>query len=120
MCYGIAKTIAAPIRLLMLEIVGLAAFPLCWLLLPGLADRGYAVARILGLALVAYLAWLLASIGAGTFGRSLVFACLLLLTAVSAVIVRRRWRAIRADLRAIWPQVVAVEIVFLVFLAIML
>src|SRR5262249_9466419 len=100
--------------------VGLAAFPICWLLLPGLADRGYAIAKIFGLALVAYLGWLLASVGAGTWGRPLIFACLLLVVAVSAVVTRRRWGRMRADLGRIWRRPLTVELVFLVAFGVML
>ena len=117
---GLTTTLAVPIWLLMLELIGLAAFPLCWLLLPGLADRGYAVARILGLAVVAYLAWLAASIGAGTFGRTLAAASLLLVAIAGSVVARRNRAALWADLGLIWKRLLAVEVVFLAALAIML
>jgi YYY domain-containing protein len=48
-----------------LELLGLAAFALLFHLLPRLPDRGYSLAKALGLLLVAYLAWLLGSLGAG-------------------------------------------------------
>ncbi|HEU4324747.1 MAG TPA: DUF2298 domain-containing protein [Roseiflexaceae bacterium] len=50
--------------LLALEVLGLAAFALLFRLLPGLPDRGFALSKTLGLLALAYLAWLLASIGA--------------------------------------------------------
>jgi YYY domain-containing protein len=43
--------------------LGLAAFPLAFRLLPGLADRGYAASRALGLLLTGYLFWLSGSLG---------------------------------------------------------
>jgi YYY domain-containing protein len=44
-------------------VIGLAAFPLAFRLLPGLADRGYTVSRALGLLLTGYLFWLSGSLG---------------------------------------------------------
>jgi hypothetical protein len=45
------------------SLVGLLAFPLTYRLLPGLADRGYAFSRTLGLLAWGYIFWLLASLG---------------------------------------------------------
>ena len=52
--------------------VALAAFPLCWRVLRGLPDRGYAAAKTLGLLIVGYVAWLLPSLRLMEFGRGAV------------------------------------------------
>lgn len=44
-------------------ILGFLAFPLAYRLFSGLADRGYAFSRIIGLLLWGYIFWLLASLG---------------------------------------------------------
>jgi YYY domain-containing protein len=44
-------------------IIGLCAYPFTRLALPGLNDRGYAISRVLGLALLAYGSWLAGSVG---------------------------------------------------------
>ncbi|WP_129632521.1 DUF2298 domain-containing protein [Candidatus Oscillochloris fontis] len=49
-----------------LELLGLATFALLFHLFPRLPDRGFSLAKILGLLLVAYLAWLLGSLDNGT------------------------------------------------------
>ncbi|HEU5014279.1 MAG TPA: DUF2298 domain-containing protein, partial [Roseiflexaceae bacterium] len=49
--------------LVVLELLGLAMWALLFRALPGLPDRGFALAKTLGLLLVAYAGWLLASIG---------------------------------------------------------
>ena len=56
--------------LLVVELIGLAAFALLFRLLPALPDRGFAAAKTIGLLLTAYAAWVLASIGASD-GRPL-------------------------------------------------
>ncbi|MFN8634474.1 MAG: DUF2298 domain-containing protein [Chloroflexota bacterium] len=117
---GITTALAVPLWLLAVEAVGLTAFPLCWLLLPGLADRGYAVARILGLAVIAYLGWLAASVGLATWGRGLVYTSFLVVLVASSIALRRCWPELRADLRRIWPRLAAVEAAFLLTFALML
>jgi len=47
----------------LVTLAGLAAWPLCVRWLGGLADKGYTLARALGLLLVAFTFWLLASLG---------------------------------------------------------
>ena len=48
---------------LWMSLAGAAALPLCWRLLGGLPDRGYTLARALGMLLVVVTHWLLASYG---------------------------------------------------------
>ncbi|EFO81348.1 Tetratricopeptide TPR_2 repeat protein [Oscillochloris trichoides DG-6] len=49
-----------------LELLGLATFALLFHLFPRLPDRGFSLAKIVGLLLVAYLAWLLGRLDNGT------------------------------------------------------
>jgi YYY domain-containing protein len=46
-----------------ITLLGWLAFPLAWRLFPALSDRGYTLARALGLLLWGYLFWMLASLG---------------------------------------------------------
>ena len=48
--------------LLAIEAIGLAAFPLCYYLFPGLRDRGYSVSKPFGLLVIGYLSWVLSTI----------------------------------------------------------
>ncbi|MEW6094469.1 MAG: DUF2298 domain-containing protein [Chloroflexota bacterium] len=48
---------------LLVTLLGWLAFPLTWRLFPSLADRGFSLARALGLLLWGYLFWMLASLG---------------------------------------------------------
>jgi adenosylcobinamide kinase/adenosylcobinamide-phosphate guanylyltransferase len=67
--------------LLALELIGLAAFPLLFHILPGLPDRGFALAKTLALLLVAYAAWLLGSFHLMAFTPASVWLCAGLLIA---------------------------------------
>src|SRR4029079_2623074 len=74
------------IWLLALELIGLAAFPLLFRLLPGLPDRGFALAKTLALLLVAYGAWLLGSFQLLAFTPGSVWLCAGLLIATGMVV----------------------------------
>ncbi|NNJ09920.1 hypothetical protein EKD04_006230 [Chloroflexales bacterium ZM16-3] len=63
---GVWAAIAPLSWVAVLELLGLATFALLFRLLPGLPDRGFSLAKTLGLLAVAYLAWLLGSLGNGT------------------------------------------------------
>ena len=45
--------------LVAVEVIGLAAFPLCYYLFPRLRDRGYTVSKVVGILLIGYLSWIL-------------------------------------------------------------
>jgi YYY domain-containing protein len=86
--------------LLALEVLGLAAFPLLFRMLPGLPDRGFALAKTLALLLVAYGAWLLGSFHLLAFTPASAWLCAGVLIAAGALV---GWRA-RRDLLAFVRQ----------------
>ena len=82
---------------LFIFILGLAVYPLTRLAMPGLADKGYPLSRVLGLVLFGYLAWMAGSVGI-PYTRitiAIVFGLILLLGAVLAYYQR-------AELRQEW------------------
>jgi YYY domain-containing protein len=98
---------------LAISLIGLAAFPLAFRLLPALPDRGYTFSRALGLLLWGYLFWLLASLGFvqnDLGGQFLAFSILLglsfwALRRLSQPEIGDWWRANRR-------QVIVVEVLF--------
>ncbi|MEK7873843.1 MAG: DUF2298 domain-containing protein, partial [Chloroflexota bacterium] len=82
--------------LLAVEFMGLLAFPLTFKVCGRLPDRGYALARGLGILLVAYLTWLAASTWVLPFTRGTILLAMGLLGLVSAGVAYR----CRAELRA--------------------
>ncbi|MEO8606748.1 MAG: DUF2298 domain-containing protein [Chloroflexota bacterium] len=83
---------------LLVTLAGVAAFPLCARLLSGLPDRGYTLARAIGLLLVGWVFWMLGSLGflPNTTG-SILLAWLIVLVVALALHFRARehfdWRA---------------------------
>ena len=82
---GIANQVPVLAWLLVVEVIYLAALPLCLFLFRPLADRGMALARTLGLVAVAYVTWLIVSLGLVEFSIPAILVSLLLVAALSAV-----------------------------------
>jgi YYY domain-containing protein len=77
--------------LLSVELLGLIAFPLAFVALRGLADRGYGVSKTLGLLLLAWLSWIGPALKLVPYQRWWIMLCLgLLIGAVGVVAWRRR------------------------------
>ncbi len=75
--------VAAVVWWLAVVLLGWLAFPLTFVALRGLPDKGYALARILGLLVVAYFGWITASLGLLPFTQGTLWLGVGLLTAVS-------------------------------------
>jgi YYY domain-containing protein len=99
---------------LCLGLLGLIVYPVIRLAFPGLADRGYPLARTMGLLLLSYLTWVAGSldITASRLTISLVFLALALLGGILAFLQRselaQEWRERRL-------YFLGVEALFLVF-----
>jgi YYY domain-containing protein len=115
-----SQPLAALAWLALIEAVGLATFFILATLTRPLAARGwalpgggYAFAKALGLLLVAWLAWFLASAKIATFERSTLIAIVLALLVAGAVIGHLHRADIIALLRSRWRVLLAAELVFL-------
>src|SRR5215218_4315782 len=96
--------------LIALEVVGLCALPLAVRVFRRLDDRGYGLTKPLGLALVGYACWLLASMGLLNFTQPTI----LVLTALAAIgLWAWNGREALAVLRSQRALIVTSELVFL-------
>ena len=99
---------------LVIFLLGLFTYPLVRAAFPGLADHGYPLARIVGLLLWAWLAWIAGSAGL-TYSR-LTIACALGLIVLLGVWQAWRQRVeLKQELQERWKYFLMVEIVFLSF-----
>ena len=96
------------------EIIGLAAFPLAFYLLPRLADRGFTLSKPFGILLVSYLFWVLGLAHIPTI-QPVAIALALLMAAASAYIAYRNLDDLREFIAREWRTLVIAEAVFLVF-----
>ncbi|HLF28853.1 MAG TPA: DUF2298 domain-containing protein [Anaerolineae bacterium] len=92
--------------------LGLAAFPILFVAAPGLADRGYGLARTLGVLLLSFLVWFPASFRILPFTREALLLMALVLAAAGGLIARSR----RLEIRDWWRRnarlILTEEIVF--------
>ena len=97
---------------LAIQIIGLLTLPLALALFPSLPDRGYTLAKALGLLLLAYILWLGGSLGLIPFTRPSIMLFLLLLGIASvAIFLRRKERALDF-FRKHWRYLLVSEAVF--------
>ncbi|HEX2906279.1 MAG TPA: DUF2298 domain-containing protein, partial [Phototrophicaceae bacterium] len=105
-------------------VLGLAAWPLLFVLLPGLADRGYGFAKLVGMLLIGWGTWFLASARIPVWSRAGVAGGLVLLALVCALIFWRRREEFGAYLREYAGRLFWIEAItllaFVFFLAIRL
>lgn len=96
-----------------IEIVGIAAFPVAYYLFPKLHDRGYSLAKPLGVLIVAYVSWILSTLHILPSTLLTILILLIVLGAAST------WYSIRIshDLISLWRRernsIIASEIIFL-------
>ena len=78
--------------LIAVEAAGLVAFPLCYYLLPRLADRGYSVSKPLGILMLGYLSWILSVLHILPAVQATLVALFLILAGISGWYAWRRRR----------------------------
>lgn len=92
--------------------LGLLAFPVARHLFRALPDRGYSLARPLGLLLLSYLVWVLGLGHVVPNGRGAAVLALVVLAAVAFILVLRQPGELVAWLRRSWRQVALVEALY--------
>jgi YYY domain-containing protein len=110
---GIVASNPTLIWLLALELAALAATPLALVLFRRLPDRGYLLAKPLGLLLLAYPVWLLVSLKLVYFTQSTLLVTLAVLLLISAFVAYRCRDELWAFIRTRWRLVVFCELLFL-------
>jgi len=96
-----------------ITLVGILAIPLAYRLLPNLSDRGYAVARPLGLILWGFFFWLLTSFQILQNDIGGVLLALVILAGLSAWSIKGKWREMIGWYRGKTRLLVTGELLFL-------
>lgn len=108
------QTLGAGAWYVLMVIYGLAAFPLLFVLFPNLGDRGYGVAKFVGLLLVSYVAWLAASLKLPLWSQAGIAGVLLALIAFSAYWAWRARTELARFVRQHWRRLLIIEVLTLV------
>lgn len=111
------QPLAVLVWYLCFSLLGWAIFPILRHLLPGLPDRGYALARIAGLLIFAYLAWLAGSIGIG-YTRPVIAVTYLLLIGIGLVMTFKDRHSLAGEFQRHWRYLLMVELLALAFFSI--
>jgi len=106
--------LAAAFWYLTVAALGWLVFPLVWVALPRLTDRGYGLTRLLGLLLVSYLTWLGASLRILPNTRGTIALAVLLTGLAGAAVAWRRWGPLRDFLCRSRTLILVYEGLFLV------
>jgi YYY domain-containing protein len=92
-----------------IQVIGLAALPLAYRVLPGLADRGYGVAKPLGLLLAGWVCWMFAMVTKSSLSSPVLVAAIAGMAATGVLLLgrsglRRLGTHLRGDLAGIAVQ----------------
>ena len=93
------NSVPAVVWFLVVQLAFLLALPITLLIFRWLPDRGYLLGKMLGLLLISYVPWLLASLQWLSFSRFSVFLGMVLVGLASAVILKFKWRDMLTFLR---------------------
>ena len=99
--------------LAIIELISLCALPLSFFVFRGLLARGYLLAKILGILLTCFLAWLLSSMQLMKFEDTTMWVSLGALMLISSSVLYFKRDEILGFLRIRWKRLVILECVFL-------
>jgi YYY domain-containing protein len=118
--HGVAASIPLPLWLVALIGAGLVGFPYAWLVARSLPDRGYGISRVVGLLLVTWLVWWIASLRLLPFGRIAIWLSVAIVAAGAVAIFVSQHDEMLTWARAHWRLLLTVEAVFWVLFALAL
>ena len=110
---GLGARFPLPVWLLAMYLGTIATLPIGLMVFRALPDRGYLLARPLGLLLLAYIPWMLASLKWMSFGRSSITLGFLLLFAISSWLTYRYREELWDFVRRRWRLLLGQEVLFL-------
>ena len=110
---GVGARFPLPLWILAMYLGTIATLPIGLMVFRGLPDHGYLLARPLGLLLLAYIPWVLASLKWMSFGRGSIVLGALLLFAISAWLAYRYRHELWGLLKQRWRLLIVQETLFL-------
>ena len=106
---------------LVLELIGLIALPLTFVAFRPFADRGFVFSKAIGLLVVAWGAWMLASLRLAPFTWWTILAMIALMALGSSLLIsRQKWDELISFLRTRWRLLAFEEVLFWLFFGLLL
>lgn len=112
--YNLYPGLGLVVWYLVIFLLGVFAYPLVRAAFPGLADHGYPLARIVGLLMWAWLAWIAGSVGL-TYSRLTIAVALGLIVLLGIWQAWRQRQELKQEFKERWKYFLMVEVVFLSF-----
>ncbi len=108
-----SQPLAAAVFYLLVMMLGILSYPLVRLALPGLADRGYPLSKLAGLLLLAFVVWILGSVGV-SFTRMTIMWVMVGIFLLSVVLIIIQRKTLLQDLKENWRYFLTVEVLALI------
>ena len=105
--------LASAVFYCLVTFLGFLAYPIIRMALPGLADRGYPLSKLAGLLILAFVVWILGSLGI-SFSVATILFVLIGLIVISSVFIFLQRRMLWRELKVNWRYFLTVEVLALI------
>jgi len=106
---------------IVLEVISMLALPLTWMTFRNLSDRGYIFSKALGMLMISWGTWMIASVYLVAFTWWTILAVMSLLALVSPLLISgETWNELRTFVRERWRLLLFEEVLFWTFFALLL
>ena len=106
---------------IVLQVIGLLALPITFITFKHLADRGYIFSKALGLLIISWGIWMIASLRLAPFTWWAILAVMALLTIASLLLIsKQKWDELMSFAKMRWRLLLFEEALFWVFFALLL
>ncbi len=109
-----SNLVATIVWWLAIGLLGLLVFPITRVALHGLQDQGYALSRLVGLVIYAWLSWMTGSLGMAVTRLTLILG-IAILAGISAALAYRDREELRQFFRECWRSILWIEAFALIF-----
>lgn len=106
---------------IVLEAIGLLALPLTFMAFKNFSDRGYIFSKVLGLLVISWGTWIVASARLVPFTGWTILAVMTLLAIVASLLIsKKKWNQLKAFAQERWRLLLFEEVLFWIFFALLL
>ena len=98
---------------LIIQVIGIATFPITFGIFKNLSDRGYAFSKPIGIAVIGLISWILSVNGLSNPSRLSLFVIMLFMVSVSIILTHKHWIEIKIFMKETWKLLVSLDVLFL-------
>ena len=99
--------------ILIIQVIGIATFPITFGIFKNLSDRGYAFSKPIGIAVIGLISWILSVNGLSNPSRLSLFVIMLFMVSVSIILTHKHWIEIKIFMKETWKLLVSLDLLFL-------